>query len=369
MLKVHRFRLKVLSPLHIGGRFQSIFPFEYIIDGDRLIVVREDKLGKFLEQKGVLSDFIRGFEQPGFSLTQYLKNKNLLTPQLLKEVALYSCKLEGTSPIGKSIRPFTRDAFQRPYVPGTAIKGAMRTALWYYKVKSDPATWESKVREAVRKKGIAKIVDDELDKEIFQNYRLNDKNNSPYTDILRVIKVSDSKPWERDSLWIGEELTFADGNIRKDLSVFLEYQKEAVETQIEIVFDEELFERFKKAGKVLFDSFEDFLVKVDGFYREVARMEQKQVGGGGKGYYEWLLNKTEGRGYLMRIGWGGGLPSLTIWLALSNDLREEIRIKFFKRSHKGKFPMTRRALRRREKDKVIVTPFGWVLLEKEVNDE
>ncbi|MGB9797584.1 MAG: type III-A CRISPR-associated RAMP protein Csm5, partial [bacterium] len=204
--------------------------------------------------------------------------------------------------------------------------------------------------------------DDELDKDIFEGYRLRDKSRSPHTDLLRVIKVSDSQPWEKDSLFLGEEETLAGGKPRPDISTFLEFVKEAMETEFQITFDEELFARFQEAGNLLFNGFDDFLSKVDSFYRKVAEEERKEGEEKAKGFYDWLLDKTKGKGTLLRIGWGGGLPSLTIWLALPNDLKAMVRTSFFSRSHREKFPLTRRFLKRKEGEEDNYTPFGWVLI-------
>lgn len=366
MLSVHRFRLITLSPIHIGGRFQAIFPFEYIVDNGRYFVVREDKLASLLQKKGLMGDFLKRFEQAGFSLTDYLRERNLLSAKLLEEISLYSCSLARINLGGtKQVRPFTRDAWQRPFIPGTAIKGPMRTALWFYAIKGDSEQWHRRIREAVeRGKGRGEGVDDELDKEILQGYRLRNKTRSPHSDILRVIKVSDAQPWERDSLLVGEEETIARGKPRPDLSTFLEYQEEAKETVFSLVFDEGLLEEFKKGNRMPFENLEEFLGMVDGFYREVAMFESREGEEKGKEFYDWLLEKTKGAGYLMRIGWGGGLPSLTVWLALPDELRRIIRERFFKRGHTDKFPLTRRFLKRKEGVKETYTPFGWVILKE-----
>lgn len=362
MLSVHNFRLIPLSPIHIGGKFQAISPFEYIVEGGKFRVIREEKLAGILQRRGLVSEFIRQFEQSGFSLGDYLRGRGLLSAQLVEELSLYSCSLIGGSPEGKQVRPFNRDAWQRPYIPGTAIKGAMRTALWYDAIKKNPNRWLDRLRRRVKSENRAKVVDDELDREILQGYKLENEEKSPHTDILRVIKVSDAKPWERDSLFVGEEVTFARGKPRPDLSIYLEYQGEAKETIFSVVFDEELFRRFK--GGLLFNSFEDFLRKVDAFYRSVAEAELGEGEEKGRAFYQWLIEKTKGAGYLMRIGWGGGLSSLTIWLALPKDIRETIREKFFERSHREKFPLTRRFLKRMEKGGETYTPFGWVILKE-----
>ncbi|MGB9877302.1 MAG: type III-A CRISPR-associated RAMP protein Csm5 [bacterium] len=362
MLKVKRFQLLPLSPIHIGGRFQALYPFEYVVSDGRFIVVRETKLGEFLQRRGLLMDFLRRFEQAGFSLTEYLREKGLLSSFLLDELSLYSCRLSCRPPEGKQVRPFTRDAFQRPYIPGSALKGAMRTALWYDAMTRNRDLL-GKVRSALEDKKIReKAKDDELDKDIFEGYRLRDMCRSPHTDLLRVIKVSDSQPWEKDSLFLGEEETLAGGKPRPDISTFLEFVKEAMETEFQITFDEELFARFQEAGNLLFNGFDDFLSKVDSFYRKVAEEERKEGEEKAKGFYDWLLDKTKGKGTLLRIGWGGGLPSLTIWLALPNDLKAMVRTRFFSRSHREKFPLTRRFLKRKEGEEDNYTPFGWVLI-------
>lgn len=333
-------------------------------------MIREDEVGKLLQREGLLNDFLRRFGESAFSLTDYLKERRLLSSELVEELTLYSCLLSpGISLRGdKRIRPFTRDAYQRPYIPGTAIKGAMRTALWYHAMKSDDELREKRLKQLLRERKRKERIDDELDKDIFEGYRLRNMERSPNTDILRVIKVGDAQPWERDSLYVGEEETLANDKPRPDISIYLEYQKEEEQTSFSLTFDEELFQKFKETGRrLLFDGLEDFLKKVDAFYREVAREEvareeEKKGEKVSRDFYSRLLEKTKDAGYLLRIGWGGGLPSITIWLALSQELRETMRKEFFKKSRRDKFPLTRRFLKRRDKEPYA--PFGWVILKE-----
>src|SRR5262245_56199560 len=125
-----RLRLTTLTPLHIGGREGALNPLEFIVFEGHCYVIAEAKFSAALQQHGRLDAFYTWFvgqERP--VLRDFLRDHRLLNTDFLQRVAAYASV--APMPIQATLRPYIRDAFNRPFLPGTAIKGALRTAFLY----------------------------------------------------------------------------------------------------------------------------------------------------------------------------------------------------------------------------------------------
>jgi len=74
--------------------------------------------------------------QPEFDLGEFLHSSGLD----LEEAQLYAAHCN-RPPYGK-IRPFIKRLYEACYIPGSALKGAIRTALLWKMVMENPGAWE-----------------------------------------------------------------------------------------------------------------------------------------------------------------------------------------------------------------------------------
>ncbi|HNR69404.1 MAG TPA: type III-A CRISPR-associated RAMP protein Csm5, partial [bacterium] len=210
--------LETLSPLHIGGGAGVLKSFEFLVQKDRMIAVSEDRLVRALAAENLLEDYIATIDKglQRFRLGDYLRNRGFDQPNLLSNITRYSCRIADVNGV-QDIRPFIRDAFQRPFIPGTAIKGVLRTAIFYCAIKrmsedrkkrflDDPIrrSLENFKQKNDTRRGTKEWTKKNLfsrqENEFFQNFKTSKdtKKSDPKTDLLRVLRVSDSKPLERD---------------------------------------------------------------------------------------------------------------------------------------------------------------------------
>ncbi len=115
------YRLEVLSPLHIGsGREYSALDGTYAQGRWYLI-----DINKVLSRSRVdPTNLANAMMQSGFSWFGWLQ-KHQIAPS---EVASHSVACP-VNPEQTRIRAFLRDAYGRPYIPGSTLKGAIRTAV------------------------------------------------------------------------------------------------------------------------------------------------------------------------------------------------------------------------------------------------
>lgn len=125
--------LEVLSPLHIDTG-KTISPrYDYVFDESRS-VVRVIDLDSLLdqEQKIDVEDLVRRMSQEGFQIGHYLKNMRISST----EVERYHV-FSRSDPGDKEIKVAIKDVYNRAYIPGTSLKGAIRTALLWKLLKSN----------------------------------------------------------------------------------------------------------------------------------------------------------------------------------------------------------------------------------------
>ena len=174
-LKNYKLKFKTLSPVFIGSG-QQINKLEYILDGKRLYVVDMRTLMRDVVERGLTESFYRFMHAKQQYLKSWLDSNGMRD---YKKYAAY--ELNGTENIDrsrslKSIAAFIKNAYNEPYVPGSSIKGMLRTIiLWnkvydnYDKHGKDRAQIKRTVREAEsrRIKSELKRCSDSLEREYF----------------------------------------------------------------------------------------------------------------------------------------------------------------------------------------------------------
>lgn len=171
MLKRVDVKVLVLTPLHIGTGRKLVRDYDFVARNGRTYRLHEDQLAEGLHARDP-------------KLTEQL----LRTPpaQLLKADDLSADSpfvryvLSG-EPQGQEFREGIKDVHDRPYLPGSSLKGALRTALaWHGWNEVRPGLSGSLGERR------AKLAARPLEQAIF--------GRDPNHDLLRALRVSDSAP-------------------------------------------------------------------------------------------------------------------------------------------------------------------------------
>lgn len=128
--KVYRMSLTTLSPVFIGSG-EELNKSMYVYNDNEIMIIDEKKLIKeLLLRKGLYESFLNGCSSGDLNLTNFLE-KNL---HGYKDIDIYKYKIKSYSNIktnGKfnNINTFIKSSNGKPYIPGSSIKGAIRTAI------------------------------------------------------------------------------------------------------------------------------------------------------------------------------------------------------------------------------------------------
>lgn len=203
------YELTCVAPVHTGSG-EKRRAFEYIYDGRTNEVAFPDasKWIALLAQHGLMDDFARAIERGAFrekSLREWLLGQGL-KEAALRAIALRRAatpSLVTTERGRKSLNDIvcqTTLADGRPYIPGSTIKGALRTGILYDAIRRDPLrfrplwgrirTEKGNLRD--RKKALGRIVA-ELEQAVLHTLSLpGARPGDAVSSVLRGLRVSDA---------------------------------------------------------------------------------------------------------------------------------------------------------------------------------
>lgn len=410
VLETKRIRL-TSRMLHIGSAVPKLNPFEYVPKGRFVYIPNQEALAKALRQRGYLNDYIYCIEDrdPVGDLLEKALGENWEPLEAEDGSSIFPIEqrsLNWSPSKITDLRPMIRNGFGHHYIPGSSIKGAIRTAIAYHLLKhadkyhvpkfSRVSEIESQLRQSMgelRRK--AKFADDRLFMdELFANYGLTYQGREvrarqgPNTDIMRAIHVSDSEPLIEKKIQregrrpvfknlpvVTEVLVssrFPDYRAKYRASIYAEMVFN-VRTQFTISIDHEMLTWFKhKRGMQLpFQSVDDLLKICRDFAQEQwdfehdywAPVKSNPNAQGKKLDFSYIkdLYAPEDCPHTLRLGWGSGFRGTTVNLLLPDETAREIRDTCGLKAPGFEAPKSRRTIIN-SKGEIRYAP-GWIKLE------
>ena len=363
--------------LHIGSSVSRLNPFEYVQTDKKVYLPNQEALAKGLLSQGgsFFNDYIQAIEERG-DITRLLKqafgnewwnakdtNSNLIFP---KEAISHKLTEDRIT----DLRPMIRNGMGQLFIPGSSIKGAIRTAIAYHLLKHAdkyqvPSSKRiSAIEETLSQKigQISQYQQKSLDDELFMNslfceFQLtyqgkNFSARGANADFLRAIKVTDSQPLIEDKITTkrGQQIPvnlpvvaevvissrFPDYLAKYKASIYAEMVRN-VQTEFTLTLDTEMLSWFKhqKGMKLPFNNLDELLQICQEFTQEQWDYEHD--------YWQDIQNnpkvpdknlnfnyvrefyESEKCPYSLRLGWGSGMNGTTIDLLFGDELREKIR--------------------------------------------
>ena len=149
----------------------------------------------------------------------------------------------------KDIAAFIKDPYGSPYVPGSSLKGAVRSALLAHLVKSNPSRFEEVIDdlergndgEGKRDRYLSKTTR-EMEEKAFHTLGRNEKRTGDAVNsVMAGLIVSDSKPLSLKQLTLCQKIDVTlDGN-EKGLPILREMLKPSTIIEFQITIDTTLF--------------------------------------------------------------------------------------------------------------------------------
>ncbi|GAB1543755.1 type III-A CRISPR-associated RAMP protein Csm5 [Scytonema sp. NUACC21] len=372
-------KIQLTSPiLHIGSAVSKLSPFEYVQTAKKVYLPNQEALAKALQQRGgkFLNDYIQAIEERRY-ISKLLQDAfgaewwNVTDAQgdAIFPKGAISQKL--TDETISDLRPMIRNGMGQLFIPGSSIKGAIRTAIAYHFFKYPdrygvpPTKRVSEIEKTLRQKlgelsdkYRQKFVDDNLFMDsFFSDFNLSYQNRtfsgkSQNTDFLRCLKVTDSEGLVESQIAtkkgkipinfpvVPEVIVsskFPDNLAKYRASIYAEMVRN-VQTEFTLSLDKEMLSWFqhKQGMKLPFSTLNELLQICQEFTQEQWDYEHD--------YWQVIKNNSRASGrnldfnyirefyepekcpYTLRLGWGSGMNGTTIGLCLDDEkLREQIR--------------------------------------------
>ncbi|MDH6087088.1 type III-A CRISPR-associated RAMP protein Csm5 [Umezakia ovalisporum] len=372
-------RIQLTSPLlHIGSSVSMLNPFEYVQTAKKVYLPNQEALAKGLLKKGgsFLNDYIQAIEERR-DITKLLQQAfgdecwnakdtdgNAIFPPNAISQNFAQDKIT-------DLRPMIRNGMGYLFIPGSSIKGAIRTAIAYHLLKYPdryqipPQNRVSEIENNLKErlgelsnKHKQKFSDDNLFMEsLFSNFTLNYQGktlsgSSQNTDFLRCLKVSDSEPIIETKVpsrtgklipanfsIVAEVIVssrYPDYLAKCKASIYAEMARNVI-TEFTLTLDPEMLSWFqhKQGMKLPFNNLDELLKICEDFTQEQWDYEHD--------YWNAIENNPKASGknldfnhirdiykpekcpYMLRLGWGSGMTGTTVGLCFDDQLRAELR--------------------------------------------
>ena len=363
-----KYQLKTITPVHIGTG-ETLSQIDGFYDNGRwhridldavLAAVPESELNRLTIAMG----------QRNFQWGRYLPTN--------QPSASYTLPCP-EDPRETEIRETIKNPFSRPMIPGSSIKGAIRTALLWDLIGDDNKEVQNDLKEQLQRRSNQNWAGQPIERRVL--------GKDPNHDLMRVVQVSDTAPIPIEALEMGVAWTVTlnrDGELvqkwegNREYKTFVEQIRAEQTFDFSIKIDKSLF-RPREKGELGFSAQQEqvlceeladvcnFVAK--GLADEEAKFYDYYRLPGLADFYESLSNQIEnlrGSGFVLPIGWGTGYRAKTVTELLTVDdddlmnLRKHYRLGE-SRSRRGdyhpEFPKTRRILYNRQRP---MSPLGWI---------
>ena len=236
-LEQHCIKVRALSPVFLGvGESLTKKEYLFIPNSRRIQFIDLKKFSALLESKKQTSayeNFVLGRER---DLYRWMVSRNF-TQKEIRSVQSYCIDagntLDRQSETGsrtKGIQLFIKDPEKRPYIPGSSLKGAIRTAILASMLtdKNNDTRLEIFQRALEKKRKNFKREANDLENEMLNTLKYYNRQgrvvsaNDADTSVMKGIQISDGSPLNQNCLTLCEKIDIDTKGNEKRPNIFRE---------------------------------------------------------------------------------------------------------------------------------------------------
>ena len=236
-LKVYKIKLHVLTPVFIGsGREIEKKEYYFSQSENKILVYDPSKFFMAVKRLNLSNQY------ESFLLKSYNSDLNFWMRDNRVRVADVSSAVCYSVDVGEcqlqkrrvAIKEFIKDPYGKPYIPGSSLKGMLRTILLGNEIAIDRNRYESAAQSIKTQIGKKQLSDtqnendseplaDEIESIAFRTLqRIGTEKNDAVNDVFQGFVVSDSKPLGERNLVLCQKFDYHLDKQKKPLNVVRE---------------------------------------------------------------------------------------------------------------------------------------------------
>lgn len=254
--KQYEVELEVIGPVHVGSGIKLSKKSYVFSDNRHIEIIDLEKMYLFLKRKGLAAKYEQYLvEKDRMKLKDWL-NRNRIQVSDIADCIKY--RIDCGDAINQDnndmqILEHIKDPYGMPYIPGSSLKGMLRTILLASDILDNTEKYSYAGRELLNNIGKRENRNRYLNKDIknietagFNTLSRSDKINEAVNDYMAGIIVSDSEAIDiRNMVLCGKIEGHVDGNEHK-INIMRECIKPGTIIRFTITIDETLWKKDKK---------------------------------------------------------------------------------------------------------------------------
>ncbi len=349
-----------LTPLHVGSGQTLEREYDYAVFDNRTWVI---------DQEQVAEAFF--FDEDGRYLKQLerVPPARLLKPEDFQETSpLFRYVMKGgprSAQTGAAIQAQVKDVFDRPYLPGSSLKGALRTVIF----RAAFAAADKRFSPADLRRSRSWAAQD-LEQTLL--------GRDPNHDLLKALYAADSQaiPANENLRVLNAQVI---GRRKSGAPIALECVRSDAVFHLSLTIDDYFF-RADAARQLGFNRDKrDWLTRLpelanaqaaQRIRQELAFYQRRPKDRAAALYRQLagLVNKLPPHTFLLQVGWGGGWDSKTLAWLIPPENKETVIQQYNlakgSRQSGDAFPKSRRAITQGPlEEATAAAPLGWLLVE------
>jgi CRISPR-associated protein Csm5 len=202
ILRTTPLTLECLSPVHIGSG-DRLGQLDFVRQGGRVVVIHQDKFMTHLGKTPVLSDaYVPFCESERPILADFLRAHRIP----VGDFAAYTLRVAGS--VGRDVLTFIKAPNGAVFIPGSSVKGAIRSTLLHRIVSEQAGIREAIVREAIEEvRTLRRPVGGRRAAKLRRASGTADRaafGRDHNRDVMRMFQLADSRPVAPSDLVLAE---------------------------------------------------------------------------------------------------------------------------------------------------------------------
>lgn len=250
--EVFKLRLVTKGPVYIGSGHEYSKKEYLFLNNSQIGIFSFIKLYNMIKKKGLSNSFEKFYTNPRNNDFDLWLKDNGIRKNELNNSFKYVLKCDesiGDNKRNVQIMEFVKDSYGNPYIPGSSVKGMLRTILLYDSIIKNNSDYDLVKKninknletDRVNKKNLLKNENKTISSITFNTLTRNEKRkDDAVNDYMSGIIVADSKPLKTDDLILVPKIERNVEGKDKNLNLFRECLKPGLTIDIDITIDKKL---------------------------------------------------------------------------------------------------------------------------------